>query len=128
MPNLDTWLGDNKITVLDAQDAAERAVLAWQHIQDDVTSLTLIRRGTTLDAQDMRVELYPSGRPIHNEAGFAPDVVSFVIFGVIGHPGPDVPDTDLLRGDRFVIGNQEYVINTVQVYPGEIQGVGMAVT
>lgn len=104
-----------------------RAIRAWVRIQRWATSITLIRGGVAQDAQTMRFEITNSNalfsRAIGTPLGsFSLD--SFTLYGVRGHPNPDVPDTDVKRGDRFILDNKEYSIETVIYPPGEIQAFG----
>ena len=108
-------------------DAALRATRAWARIQRWPTAVTLIRNSTTLDEQTVRFEISNSNalfsRGLQTPQGtFSLD--AFTLYGVRGHPNPDVPDTDVKRGDRFVLDNKEYTIEAVIYPPGEVQAFG----
>lgn len=108
-------------------DAGLRAVRAWTRIQRWGTSITLIRGSVALDEQVVRFEISNSNalfsRGLQTPLGsFSLD--AFTLYGVVGHPNPNVPDTDIKRGDRFVLDNKEYTIEAIIYPPGEIQAFG----
>lgn len=108
-------------------DAGLRAVRAWNRIQRWPTTVTLIRGSVVLDEQVVRFEISNSNalfsRGLQTPLGsFSLD--AFTLYGVTGHPNPNVPDTDIKRGDRFVLDNKEYTIEAIIYPPGEIQAFG----
>ena len=112
VPSIDAWAG-NTFPLgdwLDVDDAVDAARL----IQDKATSITVIRSGTALDAQTVRIEdLTNRPRSYESEAGQTGQA-DVVILGYKGHPTID--DTDLQRGDRFAVEGQGYEV--VMVAPG----------
>jgi hypothetical protein len=99
--------------------AVVRAIMAWQRIQDRATVITVYRNGAAQTAQSVRIE-YSSVANDRRAAGEA-SVRESVIFGVMDHPNVAVPDTNLLKGDRFTVGSEQYEIKDVIVLPGEVQ-------
>lgn len=103
-------------------DPAARAAEAWQRIEEQTVTVT-IRRGTaTLAAQTVRVEPGDSAREdldLRRGLNVMPGVQRAVVFGVRQHP--TVADTDIERGDRFVIGATEFEVIAVIAAPGEVQ-------
>lgn len=103
-------------------DTTARAEAAWTRIQQRPVSIT-IRRGTDmLDEQTVRVELSSSAREdldVRRGLNLLPGVQRAVVFGVRNHP--TVADTDIQRGDRFVLAQTEYEVIAVIVLPGEVQ-------
>lgn len=122
MPDFVSWMsGENFI------DAPSRAVEIWNEIQDRPTSVVLIRAGVNQPAQTMRVEAGPS--PAQRPAGGNPQlstqgVLTMTVFGVRNHP--TIPDTDIRRNDRFVVGGTEYRVMNVVLYTGGVQAAGEA--
>lgn len=90
--------------------------------------------GTNLAPQTMRVE--PSSGSTGRVAVLGPvkeaSIRRVTVFGVVGHPSEDIPDTDIRARDRFVLdegGNTtEYSIIDVAFSPGQVQGRCEAVT
>jgi hypothetical protein len=117
MPSFESW----------REDVVARAVEAWGRIDEQPTTIT-IRRGTasggslTLDAQTVRIEFGDSAREdlvVRRGLNIAPGVQRAVVFGVRNHP--TVSDTDIQRGDRFVIDATEFEVIAVIRAPGEAQ-------
>lgn len=121
MPDLDKWLGH---TYIEVESVETRATLAWRRIQDKPSSVVILRGSTNLAAQTVRIEIDPGGGGRRQVAGAANEtsIRQGVIFGVIDHPDPSVPDTDMRGGDRFIFDNVEYEIRDVLKTKGEIQG------
>ena len=104
---------------------ARRAVDAWERIQDNASSITVLRGSTNLSAQTVRVELVREGQDRTGASGQA-GVWRVVVFGVRDHPTQT--DTDIQKGDRFVYGGSEYRVIAVSVLPGEVQATAERVT
>ncbi len=117
MPNLDAFLGNRSHRTI---SGAVRAVRAWQRILDRATSITVYRAGVVQTAQTVRIEFDSATPQERRQAGEA-SVRSLVLFGVKDHPDDTVPDTALLKGDRFAIGDDKYEIKDVIALLGEIQ-------
>ena len=112
MPDFNAYLTDTA-----AIPTAGRAVAAWNRIQDKPTSVTLKRLGT---AQTVRIEYNNTVGERRSAAGEA-SVRGLTVFGVKDHPDAAVVDTDVRRGDRFVLDNAEYQVIGVIETIGEIQ-------
>jgi hypothetical protein len=115
MPNFDTWLASGDLR---PATAAQRAVMAWQRIQDRSTSVVLKRNNVAQSAQTMRVEL-GTGAGEGGGENATPGRMSAVLFGVRSHP--TVTDTSIQRGDRVVINNFEFEVVGLVYPPGEVQ-------
>ena len=102
-------------------DVSDRALRAWNLIQRDPSSVTLLRQGAKLDPQTMRVELSSGGRTNDMPVGLIGTQI-VVLFGIKDHP--TLPDTDIKRLDRAVIDNKEYTIDVLIDAPGEVQAFG----
>jgi hypothetical protein len=114
MPEFETWRSSER----------DRAIEAWQRISDQPTSITIQRGDETLDPQTVRLEFSDSAREdfdVRRGLDIAPGVQRVIVFGVRQHPTE--PDTDLQRGDRFVIGLTEYEVIGVITAPGEVQAI-----
>jgi hypothetical protein len=116
MPDIDAYLTQRHRQGI---DAGARAVRAWQRIQDRPTSITVFRLDT---AQTVRIEHRQPAEQQANVGVVSRQIVT--VFGVVGHPDETIVDTDLQRGDRFVLGESEYEIVEVAYYPGELQATG----
>lgn len=112
MPDIGAYFGHR------TPDTEVRAALAWQRILDNPTSITLHRLGTP---QTVRIE-YHAVRGREGDAATGSVAQQAVtVFGVQGHR--TVTDTDIRRGDRFVLNDEEYDVVLVTSYPGEVQAV-----
>ncbi len=116
MPDIGAYLTQHRWQSI---DAGARAVRAWQRIQDRPTSITVFRLDT---AQTVRIEYRQPTEQQVSIGAAARQVVT--VFGVVGHPDETIADTDVQRGDRFVLGESEYEIVEVVYYPGELQATG----
>lgn len=117
MPDFGNWLGQNRLTIV---DAAQRAAQAWQRIQDDPDSVVLDRDGASLAAQTVRITYGESVRDERGQVAMA-DIRTVIVYGVRNHPDSAVADTDIQREDRFVIGYDIYQVVDVVELPGEVQ-------
>lgn len=118
MVDYSQWLQDQGGAPAPLQSV--RAVQAWRRIQRVPQSITLVRDGTPLSAQTMRVELGTSVNESSNAGGVNSAVRSGTLFGVQGHPM--IADTDMKRGDLFNLNGTKYRVAQVNAtFPGEIQ-------
>lgn len=116
MVDINAWLADGE-----AIAEAPRAVRAWNRILDKPTSVSFrTPAGVSVGAQTVRVELGEGVHQATSPAG-AQTVRSVVIFGVRNHPDPNVPDTDVASGYRFVLDGKEYQVRDVVETLGEVQ-------
>ncbi|HVU10684.1 MAG TPA: hypothetical protein VHD90_05370 [Phototrophicaceae bacterium] len=114
MPDFAAW-GD---------DSQARARDAWARIEDQPTTITIQRGSTTLAAQTVRIEFSNAAREdvgLREGLNVVPGVQRAVMFGVRNHP--TVVDTNVERGDRFVIGATEFEVVGVIVAAGEVQAI-----
>lgn len=117
MPDFGAWRGSSK-TARDVD--AQRAVAAWMRIQAKPTVITILRGASDLPAQTVRIDAML--RPDEPRGGANTiGVQQWVsVLGVMNHP--TVADTDIRKGDRFVInGTDEYRVLDTLTFPGEIQ-------
>ena len=118
MVDFNQWLQDQK--QIERISTTSRAIMAWRRIQRVPQVITLVRNGTPLSAQTMRVELGTSVNESGNEGGVNSAVRSGTLFGVKGHPA--IADTDIQRGDLFNLNGTKYRVAQVNAtFPGEIQ-------
>ena len=72
----------------------------------------------------VRIEVGNNAREdlsVRQGLNIVPGVQQAVVFGVRGHPM--IADTDIRRGDRFVVGATEYEVLGVSEAAGEVQAV-----
>lgn len=113
MANIDAWAG-NSFPLGDWSDDTDPGVDTARLIADKSTSITVLRGGSTLPDQAVRIEdLSSRGRQVQTEAGVLVQA-DVLILGYAGHP--TLAGTDLQRGDRFVAGGVAYEV--VVVVPG----------
>ena len=118
MPNFDNWTANSELTPATAE---QRAVLAWNRIQDRPSSVTLSRDGTgALSAQTVRIEYGETSGPQRGDVGQT-NIRDVWLIGVVDHPDTDVDDTDIQEHDRFAMNYQTYVVLDVIRLPGEVQ-------
>ena len=114
MPSFESWRGNERA----------RAAEAWARISEQPTTITIRRGGESLAAQTVRVEFNDSAREdldVRRGLNIVPGVQRAIAFGVRNHP--TVADTDILRGDRFVINATEFEVIAVIPTPGEVQAI-----
>jgi hypothetical protein len=116
MPSISGWLGNNRLTPV---NAGIRAVAAWKRINDKPVSIVVTRGGANQAAQTVRIEF----DEIQTDVSAAGDVSrrNLVIFGVKDHPSESITDTSLLPKDLVKYGGLNYEIRDVIDLPGEIQ-------
>lgn len=112
MPDTTLWMGESTHVI----DAAERAVLALRRIMAFPTTIMIARVG--VGAQIVRLEYNNIAQETDANLS-APGVASAIVFGIRNHPS--LPDTDLVRGDRFRYLNTMFEVISVTYVPGEIQ-------
>lgn len=114
MADIDAWAG-NSFPLSDWSDDADKGVDTARLIADKSTSITVIRDGSALSAQTVRLE--DAGRPYYyqSESGQTAQADALVI-GYKGHP--TITDTDLQTGDRFPADGISYEI--VGLLPGPV--------
>lgn len=114
MPSIDAWMGD-AFPLSTWLDDADKSVDAARLIADKSTSITVIRAGSALSAQTVRLEALRSESTVQTEGGDTA-VVDAVVIGYKGHS--TITDTDLQRGDRFAVDGQTYDVMTI--VPGTV--------
>lgn len=125
MADINAWLSQGN----EAISVTSRAVDAWNRIQRNPTSVTIVRGQTTLSAQTVRVELdnaTSSRAEIRGDGGGNSAQRACVVFGVKDHP--TATDTNIQRGDRFALNGQQYRVSQVLSAPGEVQATCEALT
>lgn len=106
------------------RDAPARAVEAWLRISEQPTVITIRRETEMLAAQTVRIEVGNNAREdldLRRGLNALPGVQRAVVFGVRDHP--TTADTDIQRGDRFVVGGSEFEVIAVIEAAGEVQAV-----
>lgn len=114
MPDFASWRSSRE----------DRALDVWRRIEEKPAAITIRRGAATLDAQMVRIELGSGAREdrdLRRGLNVLPGVQGAVVFGVRGHP--TVLDTDIRRGDRFVVGMTEFEVVGVIEAAGEVQAV-----
>lgn len=83
----------------------------------------------TLPAQTARVNRDNRPRDLRGDTGEGTQL-HCVVYGVRDHPDPLVSDTDIERGDTFVLDGDHYIVDYVNLVPGGkqsnciLQGIG----
>lgn len=98
--------------------ANNRAYLTEARITQNPTDITVRRGNATLTAQTVRIEAANTNPMPQNDANNRDNKVRVVVVGYKDHP--EVDDTDLLMGDRFVYGGLTYEV--IQVLPNIVGG------
>lgn len=126
MPNFALWQSDSNGRIVSAED---RAVRAWNRINDKPSEVTVRRPGASDFTQVVRIE-YFQGQALRGDTNPLGNVAkqTVIIFGVVGHPNPNISDTDLQVGDRFIYEYREFVIQSTLYTLGEIQAQAEATT
>lgn len=134
MFSLSNWLaGTNKTAGQRTLRVQRHAAAAWKRINDKPAldsegnvGIRLKRDGVMLAAQVVRIDVDSSSSPASSEAGMGA-ARKLTIFGVRGHA--TVADTDVLKGDRVVIGPVEYTVMSVnEQLIGEVQAYAEAIS
>lgn len=100
--------------------AAQRAINAWQRINDKPSSITIYRNATAQTAQTVRLEFDDGTKQdALSKAGGTTNERELVIFGVKDHP--TITTTDLKDDDGFTYDGQTYQVKGVIKLPGEVQ-------
>lgn len=108
------WPGAARFTI----STTVRAVAAWNRIQDKPSSIVIYRNEAALAAQTIRIEYESIANEKQTNVAESSER-ELILFGVKGHP--TATDTDLENGDLFVYQSQQYKIEDVVTYPGEVQ-------
>lgn len=116
MPTLDNWFNASGAFAI---SASARAADAWRRIQDKPTSITLVRNGSDLAAQTVRLEYDNTSNDTEAGGAGKSSKRSLTVFGVKGHA--TVADTNILRSDRFAINGVKYQVIDVIYSIGELQ-------
>ena len=112
MPSFEAW----------REHRQARAIDASARISDQPVQITIRRGVEDLAVQTVRVEYGSSAREdldVRRGLNVLPGVQRAVVFGVRNHP--TAADTDIRRGDRFVLGATEFEVIAVIVAAGEVQ-------
>lgn len=111
MPDLSSWNADR------ASDTAAR-------IAERPVDIVVIRGGTKLDAQTVRVE--PLGWP-GQQRGENATVANTAVLVTGYKDHPVMADTDLRRGDRFMVDGQMVTVTAILVMvPGRLLAIAEA--
>jgi hypothetical protein len=113
VPNINNYIGGEAI------DEAPRAVTAWGRIQEKPSTITVRREtGAMVAAQTVRVEYGAFGSEVDSATGKASDR-GLIVFGIKGHP--TLPDTDIERGDKFMLDGVQFRVVDLVLTLGSIQ-------
>lgn len=87
-----------------------RASVQRSRILDKESEISLLRNGTYLPPQSVRIEMDDSDSTSMGEisGGFTRGAV---VFGIHGHP--ELDDTDIEEWDTFIFDNMEFTVNSV---------------
>lgn len=99
MPDLDAWVG-----------TADRATSIAALIALKPTSITIVRAGSTLAAQTVRLETLASQRQVAGQGGVT-HMIDALALGYRNHP--TIADTDMQAGDRFTADGVAYEVVAV---------------
>lgn len=117
---------------VEAIDDTTRAERIWIKIERKPSQIAFIRGSvieddaepsagpTTLVAQIVRVNRDNRPREVRGEGGEGTEL-HCVVYGVKGHPDPDVEDTDIQRGDTFELDGDHYIVDYINLVPGGLQ-------
>ena len=109
MPDFNAWTGD-AVPLTGWTDDNDRAHDTARLIAAKSSSITVSRPSGALDAQTVRLE--PAGSA--GEASGTNMVISKAGIVIIGYKDhPTITDTNLRRGDRFLIAGQKYSVTQV---------------
>ena len=92
---------------------------AWRLIQRNPASVAIVRRGSVLAVQTVRVETSNAQVEREGSSGALAVMRDAVVFGVRSHE--TIADTDIKRNDQFEYNNQEYRVMDVNKVVGGIQ-------
>jgi hypothetical protein len=117
---MNTWLGSNP-TALTKGRSAQRAVIAWNRIQESHEEIIFEpSSGSPIASQWIRVESDNRGSPLTDSSGTAP-TRNITLFGVRDHP--TVADTIIRKGYSFRLpyGKELYIVKDIVFTDGEVQ-------
>lgn len=120
MPDIDAWAGDT-FPLSTWLDDADPAVDNARIVGDKTTSITVLRAGSELSAQTVRLEDLRGERQGRSDSAYT-GMFDMLVLGYEGHPS--ITDTDLQRGDRFAVEGEMFEVvvvtpalgNTFQAY------------
>lgn len=113
MPDIDAWAG-NTFPLSAWLDDVSSAVDNARITADKVSSITIIRAGVALAAQNVRIEDLSNRPRSYQTEGGETGIADTLIIGYKNHG--TIPDTDIQRGDRFALAGVSYRV--VAVVPG----------
>lgn len=113
MPDLSAWRNVGASPV----NGVERASDAYNRIKRQPTMVAFIRGETVLAPQEVRIEPPPSSGNVETPMGMK-GKQSLNVYGYYQHFS--TPDTDVKRGDRFILNNAEYLVESVGLYFGQL--------
>jgi predicted ATP-binding protein involved in virulence len=104
MSKADSWLGSTAVlSAVTTQEA--RANDTARRIAEKTTSIVVIRAGTALAAQNVRIDPLAAPGEQSGEAGTV-SRARMLVMGYKDHA--TIPNTNLQRGDRFKVGGVMY--------------------
>lgn len=106
MPSIDLWAGSSFPLGAWTDDVSKSQDFA-RLINDDSTSITIVRNGSPLSAQTVRIETFASGERTVTLNGVTHGVGA-IVFGFNGHAS--ITDTDIQPGDRFPHGSARFEV------------------
>lgn len=111
MSRVDSWLTNTSPLSpwLDHDHAVDNAII----VNDKSVSITIIRAGSPLSAQSVRIEELRGNRVLQTPAGQTYQVDA-VVLGYYGHA--TITNTNIQPGDRFAYRNVRYEV--VMLVPG----------
>ena len=112
MSRINGWL-TNTFPLSAWRDDHDPGVDTARVIADKAVSITILRGGSTLGAQTVRIEEMGGGKQVQNTGGAA-FIADAVVIGYKGHP--TIANTDILPGDRFAHNGVRYQV--VSLVPG----------
>ena len=118
MPDINAWLNDTSTLGV---TAADRAVDAWQRIQDDPVTVAVHRAGAFDHNEIVRLEWDNSTNALPQQENTVAVLTRVTAFGVVGHPAVAVTDTDIEEGDEIALSGEVYQVKDVLQPPGEAQ-------
>lgn len=101
-------------------DAVVRAIAAWDRINANPTTVTLVRNGVEQDAQRVRLVYETRVSNADTTLPTTGAMTTLKLFGVCNHPGAYIEDTHVQRGDVFLHDGNRWVVESTNTYPGEI--------
>lgn len=98
---------------------------AWRIVERSPSSVTVIRGGSALAPQTVRIEYLGAGRRMINTTEIARvSTLGVFILGVRNHDTQ--ADTDLQEGDQFALNGRVFVIDHIQYRGDQLHAYGVA--